>query len=180
MGTLSRFNSRIACICFWIVAVALGACSPNWELTHSRDGFSAASIGRIYVMQPVDGRGIVKENQEFPPMSRDVKRGIASTLKSMGYTVEVDPGVGPSNLTAGQVAFASASQIKSFGPAGERWVLVPVIENSHVPEMLNYTEMTAYVFDKDSGLVVWEGSGLAGHADALGDLVLKSGLRKTR
>jgi hypothetical protein len=129
------------------------------------------AIRNISVLPVVDARAGAKAGVNLEKL----QGGVVSVLtKALRYPASA---VGASGLAA-QVAeedlqSALPAYIRKLGPADERWVMVVCLED--VASKLTFgstgnAEVSGYLFDKDSGSVVWSGKGVgqAGQGGLMG------------
>jgi len=161
-----------------IVGFGSMSCYPDTRLANARPGFSGAAVDSICLLPPVEGRTVIRDADKFATIAPKLSEGLQSTLKSMGYAVNV--ATTEANLSGEQVAFADAATIRNLGPSTARWVLVPVLDSARPSPALVWGGygMSAYLFDKQTGELAWEGNVISSHYESLPDLALRESFRR--
>jgi hypothetical protein len=128
------------------------------------------AIQNISVLPVVDSRAGEKTGVNMVKLQGSVVKG----LMKKHYPVN---GANTSG-DAGQIAVedledAQASYLKKLGPTSERWVMVVLLDDIHSKIVFGSTgnaELDAYLFDKDSGELLWKGKGVgqAGQGGLIG------------
>ena len=145
------------------VAMTLPACT-KWVVIYQNPSFDARSMDRIEVTPVVDGRRRVVEKANYDKAVKPLQQRIAKLLKKRGYDSVLATHFGTRGaLDADQIAFADPDTIRQLGTGQTPWVFVPVVDDYFkIGGMVSTTtsEMTAYLFNRSTGELVWEGSGM--------------------
>ena len=129
-----------------------------------------AAIQSISVLPIVDTRAGKKASVNM----RKLQGSVVSTLKKKRYSVRA---AGTSG-TAGQIDIEDLESpdplwVKKLGPADARWVMVICLDDVTSKITFGSTgnaEMSGFLFDKDSGGLIWKGRGVgqAGQGGLMG------------
>jgi hypothetical protein len=128
------------------------------------------AIQNISVLPVVDSRAGEKTGVNMVKLQSSVVKG----LMKKHYPVNSANTSGD----AGQIAVedledAQSSYLKKLGPTSERWVMVVLLDDIHSKIVFGSTgnaELDGYLFDKDSGELLWKGKGVgqAGQGGLIG------------
>lgn len=128
------------------------------------------TIENISVLPVVDARAGKKAGVNMEKLQGSVVNG----LKKKHYSVSAAANSGQ----AGEIAIedmenANTPYIKKLGPPSERWVMVVFLDDVVSKMTLGSTgnaELSGYLFDKESGELIWSGKGVgqAGQGGLIG------------
>lgn len=128
------------------------------------------AIQNISVLPVVDARAGEKASVNMVKLQGSVVKG----LTRKHYPVSAANTSGD----AGQIAVEDlenpqASYVKKLGPTSDRWVMVVLLDDIHSKIVFGSTgnaELDGYLFDKDSGELLWKakGVGQAGQGGLIG------------
>ena len=119
---------------------------------------SASDLQRIAVTSVVDGRRQESKNIAYEPTV--IQDRVLRALHRKGYDAFPIQGFGQQETVSKvQVALADLAFGKSLAGVGSKYVLIPVADDvSNPPELVgNHYEFSFYLFNTDSGELIWEG-----------------------
>ncbi len=184
---MKNIQKHIVIVSMLLVFLGLTGCAPKTVLVYKQKSLDLNKIGRIAVLPPVDGRRRVQRQEDFARKTKKLQEGIVKRLNRKRYDCEARSD--PDSLTyisAAQIPFADGSVIRKIKSDGTRWILIPVVYdifNYGVTvkrsSAVSYAEISCYLFDKQSGKLVWDGSA-SGYSinNAVGNLFSKIPKRK--
>jgi hypothetical protein len=157
--------------CGLMVLFLTGTCAMQCAGKNNPPDPKLLAIQNISVLPIVDARAGDKKKVNM----EDVQRTVTSLLnKKKHYPASAASASGE----VGQIAVedlesAVPSYVKKLGPADARWVMVICLDD--VMSKLRFgstgnAELSGYLFDKDSGELVWKGKGVgqAGQGGLMG------------
>jgi hypothetical protein len=128
------------------------------------------AIQNISVLPVVDSRAGEKTSVNMPKLQGSVVKG----LMKKHYPVNAANTSGDAgHIAVEDLEDAQATYLKKLGPASERWVMVVLLDDIHSKIVFGSTgnaELDGYLFDKDSGELLWKGKGVgqAGQGGLIG------------
>jgi len=128
------------------------------------------SIESVSVLPIVDARAGKKAGVNL----ENLQNSVVNILRKKHYLVNSSASDGDAGQVAEEDLQAAEPQfIRKLGPADSRWVLVVCLEDVISKVTFGSTgnaEMSGYLFDKESGKVIWQskGVGQAGQGGLLG------------
>jgi hypothetical protein len=128
------------------------------------------AIQSISVLPIVDARAGKKAGVNL----EHLQNSVVNIVKRKHYSVSAVSASGEAGeIAAEDLQSAHALFLKKLGPADARWVMVVCLEDVASKITFGSTgnaEVTGYLFDKDSGTVVWMGKGVgqAGQGGLMG------------
>jgi len=128
------------------------------------------NIESVSVLPIVDARAGKKAGVNL----QNLQNSVVNILRKKRYLVNSSPNDGDAGQIAEEDLQAGEPQfIRKLGPADSRWVLVVCLEDVISKVTFGSTgnaEMSGYLFDKESGKVIWQskGVGQAGQGGLLG------------
>lgn len=145
-----------------VVAALPFGCAPKFNLIYQQKDFKPDGIDVITVLPILDARRQVYSNYTFEDETGRMQALIVEKLEDKGYTPKpLDDTIALGNIHPTQIPFLDAGRVKKIGPSDANWILVPT-----VCELKTYTgattkiaEIVCYLFEKQTGKLVWEGSG---------------------
>ncbi len=148
-----------------VVLVTLGfliGCAAALKPAITLDsGFQPQKVDKITMLPAVDARFDRKLKVN---LQRQLNNKAKHLLESRGYEVQViDTGSSESQITKDDLKSADEEWIKQLGPADANWVMVLALDD--VVNKLTFgstgnAEVSGYLFDKHSGLLVWHDKGI--------------------
>jgi hypothetical protein len=143
-----------------LAAIALAACGPKPKTpVFLTSTFNQRGIDEITILPAVDLRQVEKRLDG----SRHVSRTVAAALKRSHYGAVIADDFGiAAKPTEDDLSRPAPAWIQSLGPAKSRWVLLVSIV--HLERHLTIGvkmqgDVRGYLFDKQSGELLWQGEG---------------------
>jgi len=168
---------RLPSLLFSLAGTALlftGCATTLPQPLHMTAGFQPESMDAVYILPVVDARADKKLSLNLDRLQHNM----ADSLKQKRYQVVV---LTDSKLVAGitdeDLKDPSTDWVKTIGPSESRWVMALAV--GELSRKLTFgstgnAEVNLFIFDKQTGTVVWEDKGLgrAGQGGLLGMMMV--------
>ncbi|MEI6809587.1 MAG: hypothetical protein WCN95_12775, partial [bacterium] len=125
-------------------------------LCHAAPGLDPARIDKIVLRRPIDGRRMTVAGSVID--FEKLQETFAACFRDKGYEVEKK---GLLDLDDEAIVSADEKMIMSWKSGSDRYIVLPVV-NDYMPLLMGMTrcEMTVYLFDTETGKLLWEGSSM--------------------
>lgn len=169
-------NIQKRSLVMWLSLISLSllygcAVAPQKKAIHLDSNYKAPEIAEIILLPAVDAR----DDYEVELDVQDtVLTWTKHLLKERGYKVKASAlreDAGP--ITKDDCKLGKASWIKELGPSNARWIMVIFLDDLFSKPTFGGTasaEVSGFLFDKQTGIVVWrdKGIGRTGQAGVFG------------
>lgn len=160
---------KCGCIGFLLALICVVDCSASKKQKIPPDPKFAA-IENISVLPIVDDRAGDKANVNMG----NLQRNVVKALQKKHYSVTAADTTGDAvQIAVEDLEDAHPPYLKKLGPTNQRWVMVVLLDDVHSKITFGSTgnaEVSGYLFDKDSGELLWKGKGVgqAGQGGLMG------------
>lgn len=142
--------------------VILLALSPSGLAKHAKQPPDPRflAIDQIVVLPPLDVRSGKKDNVNL----ESLRKSAVGQLKARNYVVRTSDDTGNvGEIAEEDLKDAKPDWIRKLGPSDSRWVMVIGLGEAHAQMTFGSTgnaEVIGYLFDRQSGTVLWNGTGV--------------------
>jgi hypothetical protein len=138
------------------------SCVENTNVYHHHS-FSPPSVDAIAVFPVLDARRVVYVDGRFPEKSMNIQQIISKSLAKKGYNSLLFSDVTTvEDLRPSMIPFMGPDQIRKIGSSDTKWILVPTVVELGTSGIdgPKSCEIVCYLYDKSSGMLIWEGSAM--------------------
>lgn len=176
-------NKTVLCCTLLVTGFVVGCAAPKSKYRSA--SFDPQKIDRIAVLPVLDNRDKPDPKNDWDEMCGIAETVLFANLKfGKGYRVVASSDIGsisrysvidlpkPDSQSTDSDSVDPSSVdlnwVKGLGPETDRWILVPVIDRlvfqNIIVSVSANAKMSMYLFDKETGEIVWKGVGTGGMA----------------
>lgn len=151
---------------FFFFGCGIAPEKPLLKPTYIHPSYIKQPIDSIAVLPTIDGREDRSVNFDF---NKEIRAQLASSLIiDKGYAVDFGYEGGPIKFTEEELKGITPQQIKSLGPKGARWILLPMLTHLKAYEGSGtIVAISGYLFDRQQGKMIWSNRGISGSSEGL-------------
>jgi hypothetical protein len=152
---------------FTALVFAVSCAGPAKIPVFLAPGFDFSSIDTITILPPVDTR---VDKQINVNLDKQLAQAAEKIIRKKGYRTSMSPVLGEvGTIVEEDLKDARPDWVKRLGPPEARWVMVVCLVDVATKLTLGSTgnaEIAGYLYDKETGLMVWKDKGIDQEGEA--------------